>query len=111
MDIFERFERQETEDLIIIGDKMEKFINSDIGRLICNKMLPNLQKMELLASRTGAANADRALGRIEAYDTILSDIETFVTKKKELQRPIEREDFDQDLAEEQTSIPVRGGQI
>lgn len=109
MTLEERFDRQSPEDQVILGEIIDHFFQSDAGRLF-KLMAQNLQRMEIQSSRNGGVNADRALGRIEAYDTVLTDLEMFVNRKRELQRPVEPNDEVLEGAEEITS-PIRGGEI
>jgi hypothetical protein len=111
MKLEQRLERLEDEDLLIIGEKVQQFLDSELGKLFKNKLLPNLQKMEIERSRDGKISADRALGRIEAYNVVLSDLENFVASKKELERPIRQDNQESPMAVEQTVSPVRGGEI
>lgn len=109
MTILERFERQDNEDIVIIGEIIDKALRSDFGELL-RIMIANLNNLEIANSRNGNGSSDKVLGRLEGYQTFLSDLETFVARKNELQRPIAYSDEESSQANEQIS-PLRGGEI
>ncbi len=109
MKIKDRLDRQDNEDIIIIGEAVEAFLRSDAGEIF-HLMISNLQKLEMQNSRNGSISAERALGRIEAYETVISDFQTFVDRKYEIQRPVETAPPETEVAEEITR-PLTGGEV
>lgn len=107
MRAMERLVRQESEDIIIIAEMIE----GECGELV-RAMITNLLNMELSHSRSDASSSDRKIGRLEAYRTILDDMDGFISRRDDLQRPIEREEQEGPVASEQVTVPVaRGGEI
>lgn len=106
MRISERFERQESEDIILMAELLEQE-----PALLVELMIQNFINMELSNSRSDAASADRKLGRLEAYRTILDDIQAFRSRKKELQRPVTPDTFESFDVEDNMTSPARGGEI
>lgn len=109
MNAEERLTRQASEDIVLIGDLLERFMNSPAGKYF-RIMVSNLQKLEIQHSKSSVLSAERALGRIEAYDNVLNDIEGFIHQKNELQKPIMTGEPETELVTEQTTV-IRGGEI
>lgn len=108
--IKEAFERQNNEDLIIIGNLVSQALNSDFGKLL-NLLINNLKLMEVNNSRNNiGGSSDKVLGRLEAYDTVLNDLQGFISRMEELQQPIQTEVIDEELASEQYTRPM-GGEV
>lgn len=104
----ERIDRQDNEDIILIGNTLEKSEGAELIRTI----IENLMSMEITNSRNDAANDSNKLGRIQGYQTILNDIDGFIMRKNELQKPVnQREVPDEELASEPVVSPIRGGEI
>lgn len=108
--IVDAFNRQDAQDVVVIGELIEHSLNGDFGRLL-KAMLENLKAMELANSRNNAGSSDKVLGRLEAYDTVLGDLHGFIARKNELQLPREEESSEEtEMASEPFSAP-RGGEI
>lgn len=88
MTIEERLLRRDTEDLIYIGELVEKMLLQETGSIL--KALTNGRiSHEAETSAKSGLSAERHLGRIEAYQQVMNDLETFVTDMKKLKEPIE----------------------
>lgn len=109
MKIEDRFERRENEDMVILGDLVEKHMNGDFGRVF-QLIIESLKSMEITNSRSNTGSSDKVLGRLEAYETVISEFAAFIQAKQELQRPIGNMAPETELASEQVS-PIRGGEI
>lgn len=86
-----RLERRNEEDLIFLGDLVEQAAKTEFWKLL-RAMTIGRKSYELQKSSSGIpASADRVLGRLEAYETILSDLQTMVEEKNRLTAPLEPE--------------------
>lgn len=110
MRIEERYERQADEDIVIIGEMIDQFFKSDMGKVFI-KGLNNLKSMELHNSRARDTSAEKVVGRLEAYETILADLQGFVERKNEIQKPVNRDTTESFEAEELINSPIRGGEV
>lgn len=110
MRIEDRLKRQNEEDLVIIGDIIDHFFKSDMGKIFTNG-LNNLKSMELHNSRARDTSAEKVVGRLEAYETIVADLQGFVDRKNELQEPVKRDTTESFEAEELVNAPIRGGEV
>lgn len=91
MTIEERMVRRDPQDLIEIGQTLEAFYMSDAGaiiRAIVNGRVSHEARVHADGSRI---KPSRALGRIEAYQTLLNDIEISISQYHDLVRPIPEE--------------------
>lgn len=95
MTIEERMIRREPEDLMAIGQVLESFYNSDAGavlRAIVNGRVAKEAKIHRDGSRV---KPGRALGRIEAYQQIIDDVEVAIAEYHDLIRPLPEENQDE----------------
>jgi hypothetical protein len=108
MKIKERLERYNEEDVVIIGNLVEKHLRGEFGELFYST-IENLSEMELQNSRNQVGTSDKVLGRLEAYNTIVADFKGYVEELKKAQKPLEKDDANYSVALEQQ---VRtGGEI
>lgn len=106
MDIYERLDRQESEDIIVLAELLDS-----AGAKLTRQLVENLLNKELSFSRHDSASSDRKIGRLEAYRTVLDDFDDFQRRKKELQAPVKAEPEATNIASEQSISPLRGGEI
>lgn len=106
MNIAERLERQDNEDIVLIGNLMDSEA-ATVTRL----MIQNLLNLELSHSRQDTASAERKLGRLEAYRTVLDDMQGFHDRARELQQPIAPPLPDVEGATEQITRPKHAVEI
>lgn len=108
MTIEERIKRHEREDIIYIGQLAEQILASEMGSLLYALTSGRIATEASTAHQVGSA--ERVLGRIEAYQKLVNDLEQYVVDKdKLLQVHREEEVTNQDYAsvpgEPQTSSP------
>lgn len=88
MNIEERMVRREPEDIIEIGRSLEDFYNSAAGSIL-RAMVNGRVSLEAKMHREGSKiKPGRALGRIEAYQQLLDDIELAIAQYHSLIQPI-----------------------
>lgn len=88
MTIEERMIRREPEDLIEIGRALEVMYASAAGAIL-RAMVNGRISLEAKQHREGTAiKPGRALGRIEAYQQLLDDIELAISQYYQLIEPI-----------------------
>lgn len=91
MTIEERMVRREQEDIITIGQTLETFYNTDAGAII-RAMVNGRVALEAKQHREGSPiKPGRALGRIEAYQQLVDDIEIAIAQYHDLIRPLPEE--------------------
>jgi hypothetical protein len=87
MTIEERMVRRDPEDLIEIGRALDTFYNSEAGAII-RAMCNGRVSQEARQHKEGSAiKPGRALGRIEAYNQLIDDIEIAIAQYHDLTRP------------------------
>ena len=96
MKIDQRLVRRRQEDIIEIGNIIEKFYNGQ-GGAILRAIINGRKSEEAKIHQTELATlhptpAERVLGRIEAYQNIIDDIEQAIEDKNRLIEPIEEGD-------------------
>lgn len=88
MNIEERMVRREPEDIIEIGRALDAMYNGSAGAVI-RAMVNGRISLEAKQHREGSPiKAGRALGRIEAYQTLLDDIELAIAQYYSLTKPL-----------------------
>ncbi len=90
MKIEQRLVRRSMEDIIHIGEALEKFYNGQSGavlRAFINGRITEEAKIHY--DKTIQLSSDRILGRIEAYQMIIDDIEKAIQDKNQLTAPKE----------------------
>lgn len=71
----------ELRDIVYIGELVEKVLLGEFGSVL-RALMKGRAAMELNESRvTAKVSADRYLGRLDAYERILSDLEQYVLDK------------------------------
>ena len=85
VDIEERLaacSRGDLDNIIHVGNVVEKALQGEIGSIL-RALLRGRSSMELSESRLqgGTLNADRFLGRLDAYEKIWTDLEQYVHDK------------------------------
>lgn len=90
MNIEDRMLRANEEDRVILGNIVESLAKTD-GWKVIRAVTEGRRVMEIANAKNGTLNSDRILGRIEAYETIMSDLEQFVKDRDDLQRPVNTE--------------------
>lgn len=93
MTIKERLVRRSQEDIIEIGHILERFYSSDAGdvlRAIINGRIARESRVH----EDGRTQLDpaRILGRIEAWQMLIDDIETAIQDKDSLTQPLPEEE-------------------
>lgn len=94
--ITEAMVRQNTEDIIYIGQVAERLYNSESGhflRAVIQGKITNESRRYKTDLKTPA---DRCLGRIEGYNDIIDSIELAIQEGKELNRPKTEEEIEQE---------------
>lgn len=103
MRIEERLTRRSPDDIIFIGNLIQNAMRSDFW-VVLQMLSSSLKVEEIEKSKTGIGgpiSSDRVLGRIEAYETLTSNLEAFVTMKEELSKPLtQKKESPEDGAEE-----------
>lgn len=88
MNIEERMVRREPEDIIEIGRSLEVMYNSPAGAIL-RAMVNGRISLEAKKHKEGSPiKPGRALGRIEAYQTLLDDIEVAIAQYYSLIQPL-----------------------
>lgn len=91
--IKEALVRQEPDDVIEIGDIVRKALNGKFGevfRAYINGMITKeLTYHQNNTSEVSPINADRILGRAEAYQNCLYGLEVMISDADELKQPIQ----------------------
>lgn len=88
MKIEERLIRHNQEDIIVIGEIMEKFYSSQAGtimRAFINGHICDEAKRHYYED---TIPADRVLGRIEGFQIIIDDVERAIQDKAKLTEPL-----------------------
>ncbi len=93
MKIEQRLIRRHQEDVIEIGNILEKFYNGQAGAIL-RAIVNGRKSEEAKIHQTELAtyhptHAERVLGRIEAYQNIIDDIEQAIADKNRYTEPIE----------------------
>jgi hypothetical protein len=110
MTIQERLARRSPEDVIYLGDVVEKhYVQSEFGDIL--EALLNGRVMDE-ALRQQVIPADRVLGRIEMAAKLKQDLEQYVIDRDKMKAPVEQEELapDTTIAEE-PSAPRIGGDM
>lgn len=99
MNIEERMVRREPEDVIEIGRSLEVMYSSPAGSIL-RAMVNGRISLEAKQHREGSPiKAGRALGRIEAYQTLLDDIELAISQYYSLIKPLPENEEQEDTNE------------
>lgn len=102
MRIEERLTRRAPDDIVYIGNLIQQAMKSELWTVI-NFMSASLKVEEIEKSKNGLGapiSADRVLGRIEAYETIITNLEGIAVQKEELSKPITKKKEIDEGAEE-----------
>lgn len=103
MTIAQRLSRRAPEDISLIGGMIANVMKGDFWQVL-TFLTASQRVMEIEKSKTGVGgnlSAERILGRIEAYETVISDLEAIVQMKEELDRPrAKKKESAEDTAEE-----------
>lgn len=102
MRIEERLTRRAPDDIIYIGNLIENAMRGELWAVI-NFMSASLKVEEIEKSKNGLGtpiSAERILGRIEAYETLITNLESIVVQKEELSKPITKKKEVDEGAEE-----------
>lgn len=89
MTIEERIVRHNQEDIIYIGEALEKFYNSDAGTIF--RALANSITTKQFLGEDNHISADRKLGRAEGLSLLITDIEMAIDDMKRLTVEIKEE--------------------
>lgn len=96
MNIQERLSRKNNEDVIYIGEYVEKILNSEFGEIlrayINGAITRELKYDHKSADERFMLKADRTLGRCEAYTNVLYELERMVDDAQQLKIPVEEEE-------------------
>lgn len=107
MEIKERLSRRAPEDIIKLGEIVEHAVKGDFWKLL-QEMTVGRKSYELQKSVSGGGVAERILGRLEAYETILMDLENMVEEKRQLQMPLAPEASPEEEYNVSERIPTGG---
>lgn len=91
MTIEERLARREQEDIIEIGEILERFYNSEAGTIFL-AMLNGRIKQQISMPEEIKTPADRRLGRAEGLQMIQDDIEFAIDAMNRLKQPLSQGD-------------------
>lgn len=96
MNIKERLVRQSVEDKIEIGTIVRRAYDGKFGEVL-RAYINGVRDKELLFNQTNPTtrpplNADRILGRCEAYTNVIVDMERMIQEADDLRRPIAKEE-------------------
>ena len=95
MNIKQRLDRHDIEDIIIIGDIVRKAYNGQFGDIL--RAVINGRQSSLLKDNlnnlidTVPLSSDRILGRLEAMSILIDDLELMIHESEQLKEPIEEE--------------------
>lgn len=90
MKIEERIIRREQEDIITIGQTLEKFYDSDAGTIL-RAMANAITTTQFTGTEDNHTSADRKLGRAEGISLLITDIELAIDDMKRLTIEIKEE--------------------
>lgn len=83
--------RRTPEDIVHIGNIISHLMKGEFWGILAFTTASR-RVLEIEKSRNGVGgniSAERVLGRIEAYESVVSDLEAFAALKDELQKPVE----------------------
>lgn len=92
MKIEERMTRRNSDDIIHVGTLIENVRKGEFWQVL-SFVTASLRVSEIEKSKNGIGGpivAERVLGRIEAYETVISELEALVLLKDELVRPVKK---------------------
>lgn len=103
MKIEERLIRRHAEDIVYVGNIIRSLMRTETwGMLKFVTASRRVDEIEKARNGVGAPiSADRVLGRIEAYESILGDLEAIAVQAEELQKPIESKSKDNEEGAEE----------
>jgi len=90
MKIEERMRRNDIEDKIYIGEIVEQATSGEFGAVL-RCIIEGLKDIELQKSKISEADANRVLGRLEAYNQIQNELDTCIETKNKLKEEIKEE--------------------
>lgn len=93
MKIEQRLVRRSMEDIIHIGEQLDRFYSGQAGvvlRAFINGHIT--EECRIHYDKSQQLSADRILGRIEAFQIIIDDIERAIQEKNQLVQPEEKDD-------------------
>lgn len=90
MKIEEKMIRRDQEDVIEIGQALEKFYNGSAGTIV-RAMANAITTKQFIGTEDNLTSADRKLGRAEGVALLITDIELAIDDMKRLTRPIKEE--------------------
>lgn len=102
MRIEERLLRRSPDDVVYIGGIIQSAMRGEFWTVL-TMMSASLKVEEIEKSKNGVGqpiSADRVLGRIEAYETLITSLEAVAQQKEELSKPVERKVEIEEGAEE-----------
>jgi len=102
MRIEERLARRAPDDIVYIGGLIQNSMKSEFWKVL-EMMTASLKIEEIEKSKNGLGaqiSSDRVLGRIEAYETIITNLEAIAAQKEELSKPITKKKESDEGAEE-----------
>lgn len=88
MTIKERMVRRSPEDVVYIGDLVERHFQGEFGEVL--EALTNGRVQEEALRERGQLSADRILGRIEMAARLAQDLEQFIIDKDSMMEPKKR---------------------
>lgn len=94
--------RRAPDDIVYIGEIVGHVREGEFWKVL-GFVSASLRVDEIERAKNGvggAISSDRVLGRIEAYETLISSLEAFYIQKQELQKPIEKKRSVDEGAEE-----------
>jgi hypothetical protein len=100
--------RRELAEIVYIGELVERVLKGEFGSVL-RALLKGRSAMELAESRIKSdINPDRYLGRLDAYERILEDLEQYVIDKDNASSKIIK-DSEKNTSEIQTAPEVGEG--
>ena len=82
--------RHSPKDVLDMGLMVEQWLETPVAELIC-RTLHHLKAIAVHDSRQPTIPAERLLGQLQAYDTVLNTIESYVLDRRQLQQHLVEE--------------------
>lgn len=106
----EMLDRMSSDDAIHIGDAVSRMFRGEFWGLFL-AVISQLKSMELQNSRLRSESSDKVLGRLEAYETIIANLEGYVRQADELRAPKEDDELSANELVTEQKEPLRGGAV